>query len=256
MNDLMKPVLSVIASSLLGLCPALAAEPEAAGVLAQLKPPVSVKFNPIQGEGKKRKAGMEVTNDSDKTIAELVVDMAFIKEDGSVGRTVPYTESWTLGNPKAGLAKGDSKVIKIGSFFMEDDTAAVDGIVTRIQWKDGSVWPDWIGPAPKPEGDAPVVSKFLGFVGEGAMAQVALGIYNVGSKDIEGVMYSVSYQDAAGKHLGWSNYGYSGDETWLPAGKSTGCVGSSSPPPEGTVKVEVNLTHVTFADESVWEPEK
>ena len=256
MNDSLKPALSVAACSLLGLCPPLAAEPEAAGALVRLTPPVSVRFSPIQGEGKKRKAGMEVTNASDKTIAEVVVDVAFITKDGSVGRSVPHTESWTLGNPKGGLAKGDRKVITIKSVFMEDDTASVDGIVTSVLWKDGTSWPEWSGPAPKKEGDAPVVARFLGIVGEGNTAEPAVAVYNIGTKDISGVGYAISYRDAEGEHLVWDNYGYFGAEDWLPAGKSGGCTGGTSPPPKGAVSVEISLNQVRFADESMWQPKK
>lgn len=229
---------------------------EAKAAFVRLEPPVPLEAQPIQGEGKKRKAEVKITNNSGKSIAEVVVDMFFLKEDGTVGKSVPHTESWTLGNPEGAWDKGENEIIELNSFFMEEDTASVEGVVTSIIWKDGTRWPDWTGPAPEKEGDAPVVVKFLGLVGEGELAQVAVAIYNVGTKDISGCGYSLTYRNAEGKAIGWSNYGYFGDEEWLPVGKSAGCVGSTGLPPEETVDMEFEVSMVKFADESVWQPEK
>ena len=227
-----------------------------AGPLTRLTPPVSVKSHPIQGEGKKRKAGLEVTNNSEKSISKIVVAMYFVKKDGSTGRSVPHTESWVLGNLKGAFPRGESKLIKVGSFFMEDNTASVDGIVSHVEWKDGTTWPTWTGPTPKEEGNAPIVTKFIGVVGEGDRSQTAVAVFNVTSKAIDNVTYNMIYLDAAGKTLGRAMYGYSGADDWLPAGKGAGCTGCSSPPPEGTVDVKVTLRQVIFEDETVWTPQK
>jgi hypothetical protein len=52
------------------------------------------------------------------------------------------------------------------------------------------------------------------------------------------------------------DYGYSGADGWLPAGKGAGRSGCSNPPPEGTVDIKVTLSHVIFEDDTVWKPEK
>jgi hypothetical protein len=228
----------------------------APGALSRLVPPVSLKAHPIQGEGKKRKAGLEVTNTSGKDISKIVMAMYFLKEDGSVDKEVPNTRSWSLGNRKGALGKGQSELIEVTSFFMEDDTASVDGIVSHVEWKDGTIWPDWTGSAPKKEGDAPVVTRMLGVLGEGNKAQPVVAVFNVSSKDIMNVTYGMVYLDAEGKAIGRSMYGYSGAEGWLPAGKGAGCSGCSNPPPKETVEIEVSLMQVIFEDESSWKPSK
>lgn len=253
----MKPLFAALAVSLLspGVSSTAGAAEEKPSI-PKLTPPVSLKAQPIEGKGDRRKAELEITNNSDKTIGEVVVDVFFLDRDREVGRSVPHTESWTLGNPKDGWDAGKRTIIEIGAFFMEDDTASVDGIVSSIVWKDGTRWPDWTGPAPEKLGDEPVVAKFLGLVGEGTLAQPAVGLYNVGFKGISSVMYGINYLDAGGSVLGGETYGYSGDDDWLPAGKSAACTGSSGPPPEGTVELELTVSHVTFADEAVWQPEE
>ena len=198
---------------------------KAPGTLVQLTPPLSIKPHPIKGEGFKRMAGLEVTNNTGKDVAKVGVEMFFVNEEGDVGRAVPHTESWTLGNPEGSLAKGESKIITVYSSFMRKDTASVDGLVCQVTWKDGSIWPDWTGPAPKQEGDAPVVVKFLGVVGEGERARTVVAAFNVGSKPIEHVGYSIAYLDGEGKSLGNAMHGYSGPDGWLPAGKGAGLTG-------------------------------
>ena len=182
--------------------------------------------------------------------------MHFVNEEGGIGRTVPHTESWTLGRPKGEFPKGESKLIKVGPFFMEEDTTSVDGIVSHVEWKDGTTWPSWSGPTPKQKDDIPVVVQFIGVVGEGESAQTVAAVFNVDSKAIGHVGYNIRYLNAAEETLGRAMYGYSGADGWLPAGKSAGCTGSSSPPPAGTVKVKLSISQVIFEDETVWKPEK
>jgi hypothetical protein len=65
--------------------------------------------------------------------------MYFLKEDGSVGKDVLNTQSWSLGNPNVALGKSKSDLIEVGRFFMKEDTASVDGIVSQVKWKDGTL---------------------------------------------------------------------------------------------------------------------
>lgn len=220
---------------------------QAAGPLTQLTPPVSLEAHPIEGEGKARKAELVVTNESDKEIAELVLTLFYLKQDGSVGKSSPYTYGISTGT-------GESNRIKISSFFMEDDTASVDGIVTGVEWRDGSKWPTWTGPPPKQEGDVPVVAKMIGVIGKGERARPAVALFNASSKDVSYINYSLEFLDANGKNLGWGGQVYGGPPGWLPAGKGGACVGSSKAPPEGTVDVELKVTAVVFDDETVWDP--
>jgi len=132
----------------------------------------------------------------------------------------------------------------------------VDGIVNHVEWKDGTVWPTWTGPAPKQEGDAPVVARLIGVLGEGDRTQPVVAVFNVSPKDIMNVTYNMTYLDAEGKTLDRAMYGYSGADGWLPAGKGAGCSGCSNPPPEGTVDIKVTLSQVIFEDETGWRPAK
>ncbi|MFP6874726.1 MAG: hypothetical protein VCA55_14590 [Verrucomicrobiales bacterium] len=226
------------------------------GPLTRLTPPVSVKPHPIQGEGKKRKAGLEATNNSNKNISKLVLEMYYLKEDGSVGKSVPYTISGFFDNPKDVLGKGKSHLIDVDSFFMEDDTASVDGLVSQVEWDDGIVWPTWTGPAPKRKDDVPVAVKMIGVLGEGDRADPVVAVFNLGSKGISNVSYGIAYLDADGKTLDRTGYGYSGADDWLPAGKGTAISGGSSGPPQGTVDVKVTVNQVIFDDKTVWKPKK
>ena len=227
---------------------------KAPGSLVQLTPPVSIKPHPIKGEGHQRMAGLEVSNNTGKDIESVSVEMFFLNQEGEIGRSVPHKESWTLGNPEGSLAEGESKIINVFSAFMRKDTASVDGLVTQVTWKDGSIWPDWTGPAPKPAGDAPVVVKFLGVVGTDERAKTVVAAFNVGSKAIEHVGYSIAYLDSEGKSLGNAMHGESGPDEWLLAGKSAGLTGCTSPPPAGTAKVELSIGTVIFEDQSTWKP--
>lgn len=221
----------------------------ATGPLTQLTPPVSLVAHPIEGEGKERKAELVVTNDSDKEISSIVLTQFFLRQNGSIGSSVPHTSGFSIG-------KGESKTINVSSFFMKDDTASVDAVVTRVEWKDGTMWPTWTGPAPGQEGNAPVVAKMIGVIGEGNRAQPVVALFNKSSKDVSFISYSLAFLDANGKKLGSGSQGYGGPPGWLPAGKGGACVGSSKAPPEGTADVELKLRAVMFDDESHWRPGK
>lgn len=220
----------------------------ATGPLTQLTPPVSLVAHPIEGEGKERKAKLVVTNESDKEISRIVLTQFYLKQDGSVGSSNPNNIGFSIG-------KGESHTIKVSSFFMKDDTASVDGVVTRVTWKDGTMWPTWTGPAPGQDGDAPVVAKMIGVIGEGDRALPVLALFNTSSKEVSFINYSLAFLDANGKKLGLGGQGYGGPPGWLPAGKGGACVGSTVTP-EGTVDVELKLRAVMFDDETQWRTEK
>ena len=221
----------------------------ATGHLTQLTPPVSLVAHPIEGEGKERNAELVVTNDSDKEISSIVLTQFFLSQNGSIGSSVPHTAGFSIG-------EGESHTIKVSSFFMKDDTASVDAVVTRVEWKDGTMWPTWTGPAPGQEGDAPVVAKMIGVIGEGNRAHPVVALFNKSSKEVSFINYSLAFLDANGKKLGSGGQGYGGPPGWLPAGKGGACVGSSKVPPEGTVDVELKLKAVMFDDETHWMPDK
>lgn len=231
-------------------------EAPASGPLTRLTPPVSLVTHSIEGEGKERKAKLELRNESGKEILEFAVEVFYLKQDGSTGRHVPHTEAFFNNDPEGVIAKGETHVFNVNSIFMEDDTASLDGFVSSIEWKDGSNWPTWNGPAPKQEGNNPVVAEMIGIIGEGENAQPVVAVFNTGTKDISALGYSIGYLDADGKNLGWCNHIYSGPEGWLPTGKGGACVGGTKSPPEGTVDVELTLSTVVFSDETHWRPDE
>ena len=226
------------------------------GPLTRLTPPVSVKAHPIKGKGEKREGGLEVTNNGSRNISTLVLNMYYLRGDGKVGESVPHTSSGTFGGPKGVLGQGKSHLIGVNSFFMEEETVSVDGEVTRVEWDDGTGWPTWTGPVPEREGDAPVVVKMIGVLGEGQMIEPVVAVFNTGSKGIKNVNYGIAYLDAEGKILSRAGYGYSRSGNWLPVGKGTAICGASSGPPGGTVDVKVTIRQVSFDDDTLWKPKK
>ena len=225
------------------------------GSLTQLTPPASVKPYPIKGEGKKRQGGLEVTNNSKKNISKLVLDMYYLKEDGSVGKRVPHTKAGFFGNSKDVLGKGKSHLVEVSSFFMEDDTASLDGVVSEVVWEDGLIWPTWTGPTPQGNDNIPVAVKMLGVLGEGDVASPVVAFFNLASKGISNIFYRMTYHDADGNTLDRSNYGKQGADDWFPAGKGTAISGGKAPPKE-TVEIKVTVSQVIFDDKTIWKPEK
>ena len=226
------------------------------GPLTRLTCPVSVKAHPIKGKGEEREGGLEVTNNGNRNVSTLVLNMYYLRGDGKVGKSVPHTSSGTFDGPKGVLGQGKSHLIGVNSFFMEDETVSVDGEVTRVEWDDGTHWPTWTGPVPEREGDAPVVVKMIGILGEGEMIEPVVAVFNTGSKGVKNVNYGIVYLDAEGQVLGRAGYGYSRAGNWLPGGKGTAICGASSGPPEGTVDAKVTIRQVSFDDDTLWTPSK
>jgi len=137
---------------------------------------------------------------------------------------------------------------------MEDDTASVAGVVTALEFEDGSSWPTAPADPPAAKGDAPVGIAPLGFIGKAPLSKPAVACYNHGKKDVSGVTYAIEFLDREGKRLSFSDFGYIGD-TEDPFLKSqTGAVLSPGDPmPKGTQQFRLRLTNVFFADESVWQ---
>lgn len=145
-------------------------------------------------------------------------------------------------------------VVKVDSFFMEDDTAKIDAALTEIEFTDGSMWP----PAPETpavrHGDDPVAAKMIGVIGEGPTRTPVVACYSFVEKEIVGFQYGIDYLDASGERIASANYGYFGDEA-LNA-KGSACFAGGDAPPVGTVAVKVSMSVVRFKDETVWKPAK
>lgn len=219
------------------------------GGIGELVPPATLTATKITGKGDERKAELKVKNTGAKMVEELRVEMLFLKEDGSVGKSVPHTASGI--NFGKGLGKGKTTTINVTSFFMEDDTTAVDGVVTSLKYSDGSSWPEVPAKAPAAEGDAPVGAVMLGLIGKGEQGQPAVACHNHGDKEVKTVQYRIEYLDAAGKVVNKTSYGYSSDKAIMEEGK--GCVITGGDPPgKGAVTAKVSVFSVLFTDESKW----
>ena len=227
-----------------------------AGVLRRLTPPVSVTAHPIKGHGEEREAVLEVTNNGNRNISTLILNMYFLKDGGQVAKRVPHTSSENFGGPRGSLGRGKSHPVKVNSFFMDDETASVNGEVIRVEWDDGTSWPTWPGPAPEHKGDAPVVAKMVGVIGEGEMLEPVVAVFNTSSRGVKNVNYSIAYLGAAGKVIGHAGYGYARPGNWLPAGQGTAICGASSGPPEGTLDARVTIREVIFENDTRWKPPK
>ena len=103
--------------------------------LAKLTPPALLKVAPITGKGDDRKSKIEFTNEGDKEVTGFILDMLYLNADGSVGKSVPHTQSGS------DLKKGKSHNIDVSSFCMEEDTTSIDAHVAEITYDDDSTWP-------------------------------------------------------------------------------------------------------------------
>ena len=182
--------------------------------------------------------------------------MYFLKDGGQVAKRVPHTSSENFGGPRGSLGRGKSHPVKVNSFFMDDETASVNGEVIRVEWDDGTSWPTWPGPAPEHKGDAPVVAKMVGVIGEGEMLEPVVAVFNRSSRGVKNVNYSIAYLGAAGKVIGHAGYGYARPGNWLPAGQGTAICGASSGPPGGTLDARVTVREVIFENDTRWKPPK
>lgn len=217
--------------------------------IVELTPPATLTATKISGKGDDREAELKVKNTSGKKVEELQVELLFLKEDGSVGKSVPHTASGLSGG--RGLANGKTTTINVNSFFMKDDTAAVDGVISSLKFSDGTSWPAVPEKAPAAEGNAPVGAVFLGLIGKGERGQPAVACHNHGDKEIKTVQYRIEYLDADGKVVNKTSYGYSSDRSIMDEDK--GCVITGGDPPEkGAVKVKVSIFHVLFTDDTKW----
>ena len=237
-----------------------AAEPDTGategGSLEPLVPPVTVKPLPITGEGKERKAGLEYTNTGKRDIKSMNVDMHFLRGDGSIGKGgIPHSGISFHQKPGKLLRPGKKHTEPISSFFMEDDTKAVDGTVTEITFADGSTWPTVPSEPPPKNGDDPVSGMVVGVIGSGEMAAPVTVLFNHGSKAMIGVQYIIEYLDGSGSILAPTAYGYGSDTPFMEPGERLVQEGGD-PPPEGATVARVKVTKVEFPDKSKWTPDK
>ena len=221
-----------------------------AGPLVEITPPVSSKALAVTGKGDDRKAGLEITNNSDKAISRLEARIFLHGLDGTIETTVPHTSDGTFGESGKNLKKGANFVIDLSNFWIKDDIASVSGIVTGLVWEDGTKWPAWEGPAPKQEGDIPVSLVMKGILREGDIGLPLIGCFNHSTKGIKSIFYSVHFLDAEGKMLLDKRWGIS---SLVEAGEGIALVGFEGLP-KGTVNVTLSLTDVTFDDDSKWTP--
>jgi hypothetical protein len=224
------------------------------GSLAVLSSPFSVKGAPITGKGDDRKSSLKVTNNSNKSAKDLVLQMHFLKADGTVGDTVPHSQSGFFGLDGSILRKGKTFTIAVSSFFMEDNTAAMDGLVKEVTFEDGSTWPA-LPARPAQNGTDPVSGVVAGVMGKGDEAAPAVGCFNYTKKDIQNVAYKILYLDGAGKTLDKTSYGYMSDKSIIAPGKGRLITGGGGPP-KGAVSAKVNISSVDFTDGSKWRPSK
>jgi len=220
------------------------------GSLAKLSPPASLKTKPITGEGDDRKSEIEFTNESDKEVTGFMVDMLYLTADGTVGKSVPHTQSGSE------LRKGKSHTIDVTSFFMEDDTASLDARVAEITYDDNSTWPPAPDTPPARNGEEPVAAVVIGVIGEGDRSEPVTALHNYDEKHIKSISYRIDYLDENDGVVDKTSYGYAGgDDPILPSGKTIVISGGDGPP-EGAVDARVNIYRLTFADESEWEAPK
>ena len=224
------------------------------GAFAQYAPPVMVKATAIKGKGKDRNAGLEVKNIGTKSITSFVVQVQYLNADGGIGKDIPHTQSGFFGQSKTKLSRGKTYTIEVTSFFMQDDTASINGVVTSVDFDDRTNWPAMPDTPPSKNGDNPVSAKMIGVVGSGKTSIPAVACFNYGSKPIKGVQYRIEYLDAAGEVVNRTNYGHSNAEKpIMEKGKGKVMIGGESPAEEA-VTAQVTIRSVTFMDGSRWSP--
>ncbi|QTN31486.1 hypothetical protein HZ994_03795 [Akkermansiaceae bacterium] len=219
--------------------------------LASIPCPISIEPLPVTGSGEDRKAALKVTNNGDQEISKLGLTMYLYQADGSLKQTVPYTNTKQFDGVDSTLGKGENYVVELTSFWVKDDVVAVGGLVRALTLKDGTTWPVWTGPAPDPEGEAPVSLVMKGVVREGALSAPLIEAFNHSDQGVKRLEYLISYVDESGGVL------LKGRRTFvnadMAAGKGAAFFGSAAPP-EGTASVVLALRSVAFDDDSKWKP--
>lgn len=246
-------VLVFLLETLLLISTALAADrTEDYEALSILSPPVSVKGGLITGEGKDRNAELVVKNDSDSRISVIVLEMLFLRSDGSLSKSVPHTQGGFSG-PDGGntLDRGESYPLKVAGVFIKDEMTAVDGLVTKITFDDKSTWPSLPPTPPEKVTDEPVAVKVIGVLGAGDRARPVVGCFNYGSVGVKKIRYEVEYLDEGGKVLKKTSYGLSSNTPIMEAGAGKVISGGGGPPDE-TASARAIITSVNFADNSEW----
>ncbi len=221
------------------------------GALAQLDPPITIKPGSVTGEGKARQAVLELKNTGKQAIEEIVVYVSYLKPDGSEGKSVPHTQGGFYGMSDNLLKKGKTYKHEVSSFFMEDDTASVDGTITKITFKDGSTWPSIPVERPDRPGDDPVYGVMLGVLGEGGKSRPVYACYNYGSKPVKSVSVRIEYLAEDGKKIASTAYGIGGIKAIMDSGKGAALNGGDGPP-EGAVDARITITRVSFVDGTDW----
>ena len=221
------------------------------GSLAQLIAPISIKPLPLTGEGKDRKAWLELKNNGKRDIKGMVMYVHYLKADGTEGNSVPHTQSGFFEQKDNLLGKGKTYKHEISSFFMKDDTASVDGVITEITYKDDSKWPELPDKRPVQSGDDPVNGIVIGVMGEGEKAKPVYALYNYAKKAVKSVSMTIEYLDADGKVVDSTGYGYQSDKSLMDPGKGFVMSGGDGPP-DNAVNARVKMKRVTFIDDSWW----
>jgi len=221
------------------------------GSLAQLIAPISIKPLPLTGEGKERKAWLELKNNGKRDIKGIVMYVYYLKSDGTEGNSVPHTQGGFFGLKDNLLNKGKTYKHEISSFFMKDDTASVDGVITEITYEDDSTWPELPDKRPAQSGDDPVNCIVLGVIGEGEKAKPVYALYNYDKKAVKNVSMTIDYLDADGKVVDSTGYGYQSDKSLMDPGKGFVMSGGNGPP-DNAVNARVKMKRVTFFDDSWW----
>ena len=214
--------------------------------LAKLTPPALLKVAPITGKGDDRKSKIEFTNEGDKEVTGFILDTLYLTADGSVGKTVPHTQSGS------NLKKGKSHNIDVTSFFMEEDTTSIDARIAEITYDDDSTWPPAPETPPARSGEDLAAAMVIGIIGEGDRSEPVTALHNYGKNHIKRISYQIEYLDETGKVVDKTSYGYGGEDPILSSGKTIVLSGGDGPP-EGAVNANANVTRITFADDSQWE---
>ena len=248
-----KAVILIFAVLFQAACFANAAPPPGGhndtGSLRQLIPPATVTGGRITGEGKDRKAELVVRSDSDRGIIDMVVEVLFLREDGSIRSSVPHT-----GGSFNRLHRNESFTVKVGKMFIKDDMTAVDGRISSITFDDKSTWPPMPVPPPEKKADDPVTIKLIGVLGAGDRAWPVVACFNYGSKPVQGVMYQVDYLDADGKVLKSASHGHArAGSPSMESGAGKVISGGEGPPKAATTG-QARVTNVKFSDGSEWKP--
>jgi hypothetical protein len=135
---------------------------------------------------------------------------------------------------------------------MEDDTTAVEGLVTSITFDDKTTWPPMPATPPERSNDEPVAVKMIGVQGTGDGARAVVACFNYGYKAVTEVMYKIDYLDTSGKILMTIQYGHSSSGSSLMESGSGVVLSGGKGPPTGATNARASVTSSKFADGSGW----